>query len=73
MLELNVEVGNAGRVDHKRTVVSVREEKPFTVQWLTSWLTDLGIQEPSIAPQPSDSDLDIVIIIGADFPAEMIR
>jgi LCP family protein required for cell wall assembly len=68
-----VQFDNADRFDYERTSLIVYGDKPFTVHWLTSWLTDLGVPEPRVELKAVESDVDIAIIIGQDFPADKIR
>jgi hypothetical protein len=69
-----VVVGNADHFDYPRTLISVYNKRPATVDWLTSWLMDIGIPEPILQAPPSrpewdQSGADISITVGADFPA----
>jgi len=68
-----IEFDNADHYDNDRTIVSVYGDKSFTVDWLARWLTDMGILEPVVKARTVDSDVDIAIIIGKDFPADKIR
>jgi LCP family protein required for cell wall assembly len=68
-----VEYDNADRADYKDTIVRVYASKTFTVNWLTHWLVELGIPSPHIEENPGESDVDIAITIGQDFPVDKIR
>jgi hypothetical protein len=69
---------NADRSDYGATTISVHQDKPATVEWLTSWLVDIGIPEPVVRQAPSEpgnrnGDADISILIGADLAAGKVR
>jgi hypothetical protein len=71
-------VENADHSDYARTLISVHQDKPTTVDWLKHWLTDIGVSEPLVESSASDpggdgADLDISIIIGTDFSANQVR
>ena len=73
-----VQVGNADRFDYPRTLISVYENKPATVAWLSEWLTGIGISEPilqapSAQPDWIEVEVDIAITIGADFPVDKLN
>jgi hypothetical protein len=68
-----IEFDNADRSDYDRTIVRVYGDTSFTVGWLINWLTDMGISEPSVESYSAIGDIDIVIVIGGDFPADKIR
>jgi LCP family protein required for cell wall assembly len=68
-----VKYDNADRADYEYTVVKVYEDKAFTIHWLTNWLIDLGFSEPNIKPESVESDIDISIVIGQDFPVDKIK
>jgi LCP family protein required for cell wall assembly len=71
-------VDNAERMDYSVTTVSVYKEQPGTVDWLANWLIGIGISEPvvrspSTRPRWEQKDIDVSIVIGADFPIEKVR
>jgi len=73
-----IQVGNADRFDYPRTLISVYADKPATVAWLSEWLIGIGIaepilQSPSAQPDWIESEVDIAITIGADFPIDKIN
>jgi LCP family protein required for cell wall assembly len=73
-----VEIGNADRFDYPRTLVSVYADKPATVEWLSTWLVDIGIPEPILQspgaqPEWTETKVDISITLGADFPIDKIN
>jgi hypothetical protein len=73
-----VTVDNADHADHVSTTISVYEEQPITVDWLTHWLIGIGISEPPVhspatKPDWQEDDIDVVIVIGADFPVDKVR
>ena len=68
-----IRIGNADRADHGRTTIRVYGDKPFTTEWLSGWLSDMGISDPLIERPIATSDIDIAIIIGTDFPADRIN
>jgi LCP family protein required for cell wall assembly len=73
-----VTVDNADHFDYPHTMANVYGDKPATVDWLTHWLVDMGIpepllQSPSSKPDWAESEVDISIVIGADFPADKVR
>ena len=67
------QIENADRADYERTIIRVYGDKAFTAQWLAGWLTDVGISDPVIEHPAVQSDMDIAIIIGTDFPADKIN
>jgi LCP family protein required for cell wall assembly len=68
-----IRIGNADRADYGRTIIRVYGDKPFTTEWLSGWLTDMGIPDPLIERPIATSDIDVAIIIGTDFPADKIN
>jgi LCP family protein required for cell wall assembly len=68
-----IRIGNADRADYGRTIIRVYGDKPFTTEWLSSWLSDMGISDPLIERPVATSDIDIVIVIGTDFRADKIN
>jgi LCP family protein required for cell wall assembly len=68
-----VGIGNADRADYGRTTIRLYGDKPFTLEWLKGWLDDMGISEPLVECPIATGDVDIAIIIGADFPADKIH
>jgi len=65
-----VEVGNADRMDYTTTMVIDYTGNPYTTRYLST-LMDLT-QSQILYQTQSDSDIDVVVIVGADFypPAE---
>jgi LCP family protein required for cell wall assembly len=68
-----IRIGNADRADYGRTIIRVYGDKSYTTEWLSGWLTDMGIPDPLIERPIATSDIDIAIIIGTDFPADKIN
>jgi hypothetical protein len=73
-----VTVGNADRDDYAATSISVYQSRPVTVQWLTDWLIEVGIPEPVVhspatKPDWQNGDIDVAIVIGANFPVDKVR
>jgi LCP family protein required for cell wall assembly len=73
-----VQIGNADHFGYPRTLISVYADKPTTVAWLGEWLKGIGIpepilQSPDVQPDWSGGAIDVAIILGADFPADMIN
>lgn len=68
-----VETDNADHSGYEHTVISTVESKPFTLDWLTRWLNDMGVPEPDVQPESNTSVTDITITIGQDFPADRIN
>jgi LCP family protein required for cell wall assembly len=71
-------IANADQPEHLDTVINVYREQPATVKWLTNWLIDMGIsapivQFPSTRPRWERQEVDISIVIGADFPVDRVR
>jgi len=64
---------NADRHDYERTTIRVYADKPYSVQWLTNWLTFIGVAQPALEQHPARSDMDLAIIIGQDFPVDKIN
>ena len=63
---------NADRHDYERTTIRVYADKPYSVEWLTNWLTSIGV-EPVLEQYPAQSDIDLSIVIGQDFPVDKIN
>jgi LCP family protein required for cell wall assembly len=55
------------------TQITVYGEKPITAEWLSRWLSDLGVPEPRVTYESEYRDFDIAITIGQDFPAEKLN
>ena len=55
-----------------RTVVRLYADKPITTEWLIGWLVDMGIPDPIIERPGGTGEADIVVVIGADFPADKL-
>jgi hypothetical protein len=68
-----MEVQDQREATEAPTTITVYSEKPFTVEWLSRWLTDLGMAEPRIVYATENSDVDIAITVGQDFPAEKLN
>jgi LCP family protein required for cell wall assembly len=57
----------------ERTVLRIYAEKPYTAQWLVSWLIEMGIPEPIVEQPMGQSDADLALLIGSDFPANRMN
>jgi LCP family protein required for cell wall assembly len=73
-----VTVDNADQPDYPHTIINVYRDQPATVNWLANWLIDMGISEatvrsPSTRPGWERGDVDVSIVIGADFPVDKVR
>lgn len=68
-----VQIGNADSPNCERTKLVIYGEKPFTVQWLIGWLADMGIAEPVVEYAVAQSEADIALVIGWDFPTDKIN
>lgn len=66
-------VGNAEHQDYARTILRVYGDKPFTTQWLIGWLAGIGVSEPVIERPIEQNDADVAIILGRDFPVDVIN
>lgn len=64
--------GNADRHDYERTTIRAYTDKPYSVEWLTNWLTSIGV-EPVLEQYPARTDMDLSIVIGQDFPVDKIN
>jgi LCP family protein required for cell wall assembly len=68
-----VSIDNADRSDYEQTTLSIHQEKPVTQSWLISWLADIGVPDPVIAPSAEGADVHIVLVIGSDFPVAKFK
>ena len=64
------QVAAAAQQPQARTVVRLYADKPVTTEWLIGWLVDVGIPDPIVERPGGPGDADIVVILGADFPAD---
>jgi LCP family protein required for cell wall assembly len=64
---------NADRHDYERTTIRVYADKPNSIEWLTNWLTSIGVAEPVLEQYPARADMDLSIVIGLDFPVDKIN
>jgi hypothetical protein len=68
-----IRIDNADRSDYEHTTLTVYQERPVTLDWLDNWLTSIGVPGPIIESSPGASDVDVVLIVGSDFPVDKIR
>jgi hypothetical protein len=61
------------RPRYEHTTIQVYGEKPVTTQWLITWLVEMGIPAPVVEHRSADTDADLAILIGRDFPADKLN
>jgi LCP family protein required for cell wall assembly len=61
------------RPRYDQTTIRVYGEKPETTRWLIGWLVEMGIPEPVVEHRIANTDADLTVIIGRDFPADKLN